>query len=198
LSLCVALPGAKTIEEVLGSWIDRFRSETGCVIENQVNKEVMEKIMKLNPLNIIRRANEIAIITLFSIIILTVFLQVVARYVFNSPPAWSEEAARYCQVWMVLLTSSICIRKGSHLAVDYLTHYLSGLWKKRLSIFSSSLIVLYLAAVLYFGFVLFKVGQFQYSPAMEIRMSYLYLIFPIGYSLMLLEAVLATIKLFKA
>lgn len=157
----------------------------------------MEKAIRFNPMNMIRKVNEIAIITLFSVIIFTVFMQVVARYVFNSPPAWTEEVARYCQVWLVLLTSSICIRKGSHLAVDYLTHHLSWTWKKRLSIFSNSLIVLYLAAVLYFGFILLEVGKFQYSPAMEFKMYYLYLVFPIAYSLMLVEALLVTIKLFK-
>lgn len=157
----------------------------------------MEKAIRFNPMNMVRKVNEIAIITLFSVIIFTVFMQVVARYVFNSPPAWTEEVARYCQVWLVLLTSSICIRKGSHLAVDYLTHHLSEDWKKRLSIFSNSLIVLYLGAVLYFGFLLLEVGKFQYSPAMEFRMYYLYLVFPIAYSLMLVEAVLVTIKVFK-
>ena len=158
----------------------------------------MVNIIQFNPLPIIRKANEIAIITLFTIIIFTVFLQVVARYVFNSPPAWSEELARYCQVWMVLLTSSICIRKGSHLAVDYLTHHLSPKWKKWLGIFTHTLIVIYLAAVLYYGFVLLQVGQFQFSPAMEIRMSFTYLVFPIGYSLMLIEAVLVTVKLVRS
>ncbi len=148
-------------------------------------------------LGVIRKMNEIAIISLFTVIICTVFLQVVARYVFNSPPAWSEELARYCQVWMVLLTSSICIRKGSHLAVDYLTHNLSGRWKRWLGIFSHVLIIFYLGAVLYYGFVLVKVGQFQYSPAMEIRMTFMYLVFPIAYSMMLIEAVLVTVGLMK-
>lgn len=148
-------------------------------------------------LSVIRKMNEIAIISLFTIIICTVFLQVVARYVFNSPPAWSEELARYCQVWMVLLTSSICIRKGSHLAVDYLTHNLSGRLKRWLGIFSHTLIIFYLGAVLYYGFVLVKVGQFQYSPAMEIRMTFMYLVFPIAYSMMLIEAVLVTVGLMK-
>lgn len=153
----------------------------------------MDKAAKHNPLNVIRKVNEIGIITLFSIIIFSVFLQVVARYVFNRPPAWTEEMARYCQVWMVILTSSICIRNGSHLAVDYLTHSLTGFWKTFLKTFSNSLITLYVAAVLYYGFVLLKVGQFQYSPAMQIRMVYVYIVFPVGYSLMLIESIIATV-----
>jgi len=40
---------------------------------------------------------------------------------------------------MVLLTSSICIRKGSHLAVDYLTHGLSGYANKILEIIDTEI-----------------------------------------------------------
>lgn len=60
----------------------------------------------------IRKATEVVIVFLFVVMISAVFLQVVARYAFNSPPSWAEELARYCQVWIILLTSSICIRKG--------------------------------------------------------------------------------------
>lgn len=151
----------------------------------------------LNPLNLVRKANEIAIVSLFTIIIATVLFQVVARYVFNSPPDWSEELARYCQVWMVILTSSICIRKGSHLAVDYLTYHLSEKWNKCLGIFSQILIVFYVATILYYGFSLLEVGEYQFSTAMELKMWFVYLIFPIGYSLMLVEAVIALYKLIR-
>lgn len=68
----------------------------------------------------IRRSVEITIVTLFAVLTMAVFAQVIARYVFNQPPAWTEELARFCQVWIILLASSICLRKGSHLAVDYL------------------------------------------------------------------------------
>ena len=71
-------------------------------------------------LRLIRRSVEITIVSLFAVLSVAVFVQVVARYIFNQPPAWTEELARYCQVWIVLLASSLCIRKGSHLAVDYL------------------------------------------------------------------------------
>jgi len=39
-------------------------------------------------------------------------LQVVARYGFSAPPAWTEEAARYAMVWVGLLGASISFRAG--------------------------------------------------------------------------------------
>ena len=143
----------------------------------------------------IRKTTEIVIIILFAVLVAVVFYQVVARYIFNDPPSWTEELARYCQVWIILLTSSICIRKGSHLAVDYFSHSLSVGVKKNINIVMSSLIVLYILIVIIFGWKLMVVGQYQLSPALQIKMSFVYVIFPLSGVLMLLEAVLKTTDL---
>jgi TRAP-type C4-dicarboxylate transport system permease small subunit len=39
-------------------------------------------------------------------------LQVVARYVFNSPPPWTEEVARYAMVWVGLLGATVSFKAG--------------------------------------------------------------------------------------
>lgn len=39
-------------------------------------------------------------------------LQVAARYGFSSPPAWTEEAARYAMVWVGLLGASVSFKAG--------------------------------------------------------------------------------------
>lgn len=40
-----------------------------------------------------------------------VMLQVVARYVFDAPPAWTEEGARYMMVWAGLLGAAIAFKR---------------------------------------------------------------------------------------
>ena len=81
----------------------------------------------------IRKLTEGAVVFLFAGLVLVVFLQVLTRYAFNQPPAWSEELARYLQVWIILLASPLCIRKGSHLAVDYFGHKLGPRNRQRLT-----------------------------------------------------------------
>jgi TRAP-type C4-dicarboxylate transport system permease small subunit len=143
-------------------------------------------------MKIIRKVTEIVIILLFVVLVAVVFYQVVARYIFNDPPSWTEELARYCQVWIILLTSSICIRKGSHLAVDYFGHRLGAEAKRTINILMSSLTVLYIAVVIVFGWKLMVVGQYQLSPALQVKMSFVYIIFPLSGVLMLLEAIIRT------
>ena len=118
----------------------------------------------------IRRSVEITIVTLFAVLTTAVFAQVVARYVFNQPPAWTEELARFCQVWIILLASSICLRKSSHLAVDYLGPVLRPAARKAVAVFTGGLMALYSVVVVIWGFRLLMIGLVQTSPAMQLNM----------------------------
>lgn len=132
---------------------------------------------------------EFTVVTLFAVLTVAVFAQVVARYLFNQPPAWTEELARFCQVWIILLSSSICIRKGSHLAVDYLGPALPPLARRALKMFTGLLVVVYAAAVAVWGVRLMAIGAMQVSPALQLNMGLVYLVFPVAGGLMLVEAV---------
>ena len=145
-------------------------------------------------LRLIRRSVEITIVTLFAVLTTAVFAQVVARYVFNQPPAWTEELARFCQVWIILLASSICVRKGSHLAVDYLGPALTPGARRVVAVFTGCLVAIYSAAVVIWGARLLMIGLVQTSPAMQLNMGLIYLVFPIAGGLMLLESALVTVK----
>ena len=145
-----------------------------------------------------RRSVESVVVTLFTVLTIAVFAQVVARYVFNSPPAWTEELARFCQVWIVLLTSSICVRKGSHLAVDYIGPSLPPAARKTLGVVTGALIVAYSAVVTIWGVRLMAVGALQVSPAMQINMAIVYSVFPLAGALLVIEGTLATLRQLKA
>jgi len=145
-------------------------------------------------LRLVRRSVEITIVTLFAVLTTAVSAQVVARYVFNQPPAWTEELARFCQVWIILLTSSICLRKGSHLAVDYLGPALASGARRAVAVFTGGLIAIYSAVVVVWGVRLSLIALVQTSPAMQLNMGLVYLVFPIAGGLMLLETILATLQ----
>ncbi len=145
-------------------------------------------------LRLIRRSVEMTIVALFAGLTIVVSVQVVARYVFNQPPTWTEELARFCQVWIVLLASSICLRKGSHLSVDYLGPALPPRVRSAVAVISGCLVAIYSAVVVIWGVRLLMIGLAQTSPAMQLNMGLVYLIFPIGGGLMLLESILATLQ----
>lgn len=54
------------------------------------------------------------VVGIFFLIVMValICLQVLARYGFSSPPAWTEEAARYAMVWVGLLGASVSFKAG--------------------------------------------------------------------------------------
>lgn len=159
----------------------------------------MEKIGKYldTKLAKVRKLINILIVILFGTQVVVVFSEVVARYVFNNPFSWSGEMARYIQVWMILLASTICVRKDIHIAVDYLTYKLTFRYKKILKIVIKLITMFYLFIITNYGWklflIIFRFGQT--SPAMQIPIHLIYLAIPICGLLMFLEALIALLKL---
>lgn len=143
----------------------------------------------------IRKLVKITIIAMFGLLVLVVFSQVIARFVFNDPFRWSEEMARYLQVWIIILTSTICVRKGTHLAVDYATYALPFVYKKLLKLLILLLIMFYVIIVTIYGVKIVNTIIMQSSPAMQIPMYLVYLAVPIGGFLMFVEALILFFKL---
>ena len=141
-------------------------------------------------LGILRRAIQLVIVGMFAVLIATVFYQVVGRYVFNAPPAWSEELARFLQVWIALLASALCVHQGMHLGVDYLLHAAPPHGRAILEVVVNLLVSGFLLLLFVQGIRILDVAAVQSSPAMGINMWYAYLAVPVGAFLMLLESVL--------
>ena len=144
---------------------------------------------------LIRKLVEIFITVAFIILILVVFGQVIARYVFNNSFSWSEELARYLQVWIILLGSSICCRKGTHIAIDFAIQKLPYICKKIIKLITFLFMMFYLVILTLNGFKIVSVIYAQFSPAIHIPMRLVYLAVPIGCGLMFFETLILFFKL---
>jgi len=116
--------------------------------------------------------------TLLATIAALVVYQVVARYVLGRPPSWTEELARYLQVWLVLLASPICLHRGLHLAVDYLTPRLRPSAKRTVRSLNHLLVGLFGLLLTVFGLRMLPIAALQVSPALGISMVWPYLAVP--------------------
>lgn len=57
---------------------------------------------------------------LLALMVITVLIQVLSRYVLVSAISWTEEATRYMFVWMVFLSIGICAKRGKHIRITIL------------------------------------------------------------------------------
>jgi C4-dicarboxylate transporter DctQ subunit len=120
-----------------------------------------------------------------------VLLQVIARYGFGRPPSWTEELARYLQVWLVMLAAPVCLRRGMHLAVDYLSPRLDplGMAHATIRLLVLGSVAAFAGVLAWFGITLLAVAAVQRSPALGISMAWPYAAIPLSGALMFLEAV---------
>jgi TRAP-type C4-dicarboxylate transport system permease small subunit len=146
----------------------------------------------------VRKINYHVIIFLFSVQVLVVFSQVIWRFVFNDPFPWSEELARYLQVWIILLTSTVCIQKSKHLAIDYLTHRLSFKLQRLFKLISMLGITSYILVVIIFGIQFIVLVGAQKTPALQVPIGLIYFAFPIAGIHMFFESLIIMIKVKNA
>lgn len=76
------------------------------------------------------------------------FVQIIARYVFNSPLSWSEELARLMFIWLSLLGSSVALRKNLHVSFSLVTLVLPVRAEYGIRVFTNALIAATLIIIL--------------------------------------------------
>lgn len=59
----------------------------------------------------------VAVILLLNVLIST-FVQVVARFVFDSPFMWTDELARFSYVWLVFIAAAAVMSQRGHITVE--------------------------------------------------------------------------------
>ncbi len=61
---------------------------------------------------------------IFWVLAADIFLQFFTRYVMNSSLAWTEEIARYLLIAVGFVGSIMCVRKNSHIMVEFLYRFI--------------------------------------------------------------------------
>ena len=133
-------------------------------------------------------------IVLISAMTFIILLQVFFRYVLNNPLTWTEEIARFSMVWMVFLAISMVAKRKLNISLDFFLKKISLKVRKPIEI-------LLQAYVIYFLFVLFKLGMVlvdssyrQIAPASQIPMKWIYLSLPIGIAFLIFQHIVLIIK----
>lgn len=137
-------------------------------------------------LAILDRVLKYTLTLLIVILTLSVFLQVLIRFVFKSPLPWTEEVARIAFVYCIFVGATIAVRENSHLNVDFLLVVLPQRVARAAVFLGMLLVGMFLVFVTWQGIVLVMATGVQMSPVMQVPFRYLYLILPVSGALMLL------------
>jgi TRAP-type C4-dicarboxylate transport system permease small subunit len=70
---------------------------------------------------LIYRVLQFLLTALLALMLIPVTLQIFSRFVDFIPRyIWTEEAARFCLIWLIMLGATIAVRDGTHFDVDVL------------------------------------------------------------------------------
>lgn len=125
---------------------------------------------------------------LMAAVLIALCLQVVTRYVFNSPLAWTEEVSRHLFVWMVFFGASGALADRGHVAVEILASSSPPRVRRALSIASNLIVLFFLGNVFYWGSLTVRRTWNLPTATLELPQGLVYAVFPI-------TAVLMTIRI---
>ena len=142
---------------------------------------------------ILDRSLELLVMIVVVVLVLDVLWQVFTRFILKNPSTWTEEFAIILLVWVSLLGASVALGRGAHLGIDYFV----GKLPARMRIFTEVFVFLVVAM---FSFTVMIIGGIelvvdtlrldQISPAINVKVGYVYLAVPISGFFLVLYSVI--------
>lgn len=126
----------------------------------------------------LNRFSEILLFSLMTLMIIVTTLQVIFRFFFQAL-GWSEELTRFLLVLTSLVGTGIAFKRGSHIAVTAFVNRLPGPLKKLTSLIVHLCGIFFFVVVVRYGTILMRSEASQTTPAMGISMSWIYFMYPL-------------------
>lgn len=135
----------------------------------------------------------ILISVMLLVIVAITILQVIFRFLLDSPFVWSDELGRFLLIWMVFIGAAVVSFDDRHLAVDLIQEKLSPKPKLIINIFIRFLIMIFLVITIYSSIELVQVSHYLKSGALNIPFSYWRVAAPIGALLMIIYTIIRSV-----
>jgi len=145
------------------------------------------------------RVLQVTLTVLMGLVIVPVSLQVLSRYTGLIPRyIWTEEAARFCFVWIIMIGSMVAVRDRSHFDVDLLPHPKTPRQRGIAGLIVHAGMMVMAVVFVRYGYDFARFGAVQTSEMSGINMASIYIAFPLAgasWMLFLLEGIRADMRL---
>ena len=132
---------------------------------------------------VLDRSLEILVTVSMAVLVLDVVWQVFTRYVLQDPSSWTEELATFLMIWVGMLGASVALNRGAHLGIDYFVMKLPYKKRRYTALIGFALVATFSLLILIIGglqLVSITLRTNQVSPALGLKMGYVYLALPIS------------------
>ena len=156
----------------------------------------MKILMKLD--NIIEIIQTWFCAVMFVLILIFGSIQVFGRFILSSSPPWTEEAMRFCGIYLTLIGSALTVRVDGHVSVDILISFMKNN-KMRAVLFVIGRLICVVFLLMFFpGSIILVQHSFNsLGAAIRIPYAYIYTAVPLGIVMMLCSYASAIPKISK-
>jgi TRAP-type transport system small permease protein len=126
------------------------------------------------------RLLRVVVTLLMGLMIVPVTLQIVSRYTGLIPRyIWTEEAARFCFVWIIMLGAMIAVREGTHFEVDVLPTPRTPRGEAALRLVAYLSMLLFALVFVIYGYQYALFGYNQTSELTGINLLFIHAAYPL-------------------
>ncbi|GHC32781.1 TRAP transporter small permease [Aidingimonas halophila] len=133
-------------------------------------------------------------VVLMGILVLTVWIGILSRYVLPWNLTFTEELARYLMIWTALLAVSIGICRRQHVGMLVIFERLPRLVSKALALIFDVIAFTFFSFLFYYGIGHVSEGLSQVTMIYGMPKGYPYLIIPLASALACIQLLLAMLR----
>lgn len=147
--------------------------------------------MKLK--NILRAIDEngerYLLLPLYTLIVSTIFIEVVRRSVLSYSSVWTEEIARYAFIYIAYIGASAAIKERAHIRIDVILNLLSNRMKLIFYIFGDIVTLILAVVSIYMSMesVLVSIHFDSVTHGLRVSQAWFLAAVPIGFSMMVVR-----------
>jgi C4-dicarboxylate transporter DctQ subunit len=136
-----------------------------------------------------RNAEKWALLVFYSMLVITMAVEVLRREVFSYSSIWGEEIVRYSFIYLAWIGAAAAVKERAHIRIDVLMHYLSPRLKALLYIFGDFVMLAVAIGAFVWSFETVMVSWEFGSVSHGLRVSLVWFLMavPIGFGLMILR-----------
>ena len=136
-----------------------------------------------------RNAERWLLLIFYTMLVATMFIEVLRRELLSYSSIWGEEIVRYSFIYLAWIGAAAAVRERGHIRIDVIMHYVGPRTKALLYLFGDLVMVAVSIVALYYSFETVHVSAKFGSVTDGLRISRVWFLMavPIGFALVLLR-----------
>ncbi len=126
---------------------------------------------------------------LYTLVVLTVFLEIFRRFFLSYSSIWAEEVARYAFIYIAWIGAAAAIKERAHIRIDFLLPLLSMRWRTVVCVFGdiATLVLAVLALNWSIEPVITSIEFGSVTHGLRVSQAWFLMAVPLGFTLIILR-----------